>query len=300
MNPRDQATPLAIEASVVIPCYNAATTLAEQLEALACQTFSGVFEVVLVDNASTDNSAEIAASYADRFASLRVVRATRLKGAGYARNVGVEAAKSEYVLFCDADDVVSVQWVASMVAALQAGCLVGGGRDFRRLNADWHPVLRDHPEDLDSHTVCDVHYSGGLSHVGAGNMGVHRSLFLELGGFDQLIPIHEDVDFCIRAQLAGHELKHCPEAMVYIRVRQCLGAVFRQARVWGYWSVALLKKHRATLGDPPIFRPLLHWPLLILRVAQVRDRGDFYLWTYRVGWKIGRLFGSLMMGFFAL
>jgi glycosyltransferase involved in cell wall biosynthesis len=289
-------------ASVVIPCRDAAATLGEQLEALGRQDFAGAFEVVLVDNGSTDNSVGIARGFEGRPGGLRIVSATGRKGAGYARNLGVEAARSEKILFCDADDVVSDGWVRAMVEALGKHRFVAGGRDFQRLSPEWHK--RHHIEALggDEASVCDLHYIGkqGVPNVGAGNIGMHRQLFLDLGGFDVDLPFHEDVDLCVRAYRAGVSLHPCPEALAYIRVRGDNRSVFSQGRRWGYWGVALWKKHRAFLGKPPFLRPLVGWPLLFLRIVTIRDRGDFLNWLYRLGWKTGRLYGSILLRFPAL
>jgi glycosyltransferase involved in cell wall biosynthesis len=291
-----------LESSVVIPCYNAAATLGEQLEALATQESAGPFEVIVVDNGSRDGSGELASGYADRFTRFTLVAALERQGAGYARNVGVATAQAPKILFCDADDVVSPHWVGAMTEALDRHALVGGGRDFHRLNADWHPVSSKHPDSTDPRDICDVHFigEGNIPNVGAGNLGIRRSVLLELGGFAPDLPIHEDVDLCLRAFWAGHPLGLCPEAMVSIRVRQSLGSVFHQARIWGYWSVALLKKHRARLRRPLFWHPILGWPILFFRAVGIKSRRDLTAWVYRLGWKCGRLHGSIVMAFLAL
>ena len=103
----------ALACSVVVPTYNAAATLPEQLAALAAQTIGFPFEVVISDNGSTDDSASVAAAWCDRL-DLRVVDASRGRGVSVARNVGIEAAAADLVLLCDADDGVSAGWVEAM------------------------------------------------------------------------------------------------------------------------------------------------------------------------------------------
>jgi glycosyltransferase involved in cell wall biosynthesis len=298
VNDHDRVIPP--EVSVVIPCRNAADTLPEQLEALAAQLGGVRFEVIVSDNGSTDGSREVALSFSDRFYALQVVSAREGRGAGYARNEGVQAARSDKILFCDADDVASGGWVSAMSRALDEGVLVGGGRDFSRLNSAWHPYVTK--QTAESGNSCDLHFAGNqrVPHVGAGNMAVRRSVFLELGGFDPELPIHEDVDLCIRARLAGYALTLCPEAVMYIRARIGLGSFFRQGRVWGYWSVALQKKHTGILGGQRVIRPVLGWGRLFFQLLFVRNRRDFFQWMYRLGWRIGRLVGSCAMGFMAL
>src|SRR5271167_1772279 len=91
-----------VQLSVVIPCYNGAETLGELLEALASQTWSKPWEIIVANNGSTDSSLDIVASYKRRLPNMRVVDASKRQGQPYALNVGVEAAAAENVSICDA------------------------------------------------------------------------------------------------------------------------------------------------------------------------------------------------------
>ena len=91
--------------SIIIPCRNAARTIEETLQALADQKWPAAWEVIVADNGSTDNLARVVAKYTLRIPHLRLVDASARRGASYARNIGVNAATGEYILFCDADDV---------------------------------------------------------------------------------------------------------------------------------------------------------------------------------------------------
>src|SRR5579864_1647403 len=74
--------------SIVIACRNEAETLPKQLDALAAQDWPGWWQVVVVDNGSTDGTAEVARRWADRISNLEVVDASQRRGQAYARNVG--------------------------------------------------------------------------------------------------------------------------------------------------------------------------------------------------------------------
>jgi glycosyltransferase involved in cell wall biosynthesis len=95
------------ELSVVIPARNAADTIGVQLESLVRQRFDRPWEVVVVDNGSTDGTRAAVESFADRLPGLRIVDASERQGIGYARNRGVEAACGRLIAYCDADDAVS-------------------------------------------------------------------------------------------------------------------------------------------------------------------------------------------------
>jgi glycosyltransferase involved in cell wall biosynthesis len=99
--------------SVIIAMRDAAGTLVEQLEALTQQTYTGWWEVLLVDNGSTDAGCDLGRSYEGRLRNLRVIDASERPGCAHARNVAAVHARGEVLAFCDADDVVSPGWLGS-------------------------------------------------------------------------------------------------------------------------------------------------------------------------------------------
>jgi glycosyltransferase involved in cell wall biosynthesis len=101
---REVAPPSSL--SVVIPAYNAAGTLAHQLEALAAQRCDQDWEVLLVDNGSTAGTADLARRYARRFQAFRIIAAGPERGHSSPRNARARAARGELFVYCDADDVV--------------------------------------------------------------------------------------------------------------------------------------------------------------------------------------------------
>ena len=100
--------------SVIIPIYNAEKTLAEAVHSVLAQTFAD-FEILLVDDASTDGSREAALAMAREDSRVQVVLLQKNAGAGRARNAGIRSARGEYLMFLDADDAFLpelMQWVA--------------------------------------------------------------------------------------------------------------------------------------------------------------------------------------------
>src|SRR5690349_17899622 len=92
LDPARRPRPRSI--TVVIPAYNAAATLAEQLEALAGQDYEGDWEVLVVDNGSSDATTDIARQYAKRLPACTVVKSRR-RGHSAPRNDGARAARGE-------------------------------------------------------------------------------------------------------------------------------------------------------------------------------------------------------------
>ncbi|MEK6442231.1 glycosyltransferase [Pseudonocardia sp. T1-2H] len=221
--------------SVVIPAYNAAATLGEQLEALAGQDYEGDWEVLVVDNGSSDATADIARRYAQRLPACTVVEGRR-RGHAAPRNDGAWAARGELLAYCDADDVVASGWLSAMAAAAQHYDLVGGWFDAEPLNDEatrsWHGGA--YPRDgLRSWLLP---YSGG------GNLAIWAEVLRDLGGWSGNYEAGaEDVELCWRAQVAGYRLGFAPDAVVRVRYRTGLRQTARQAWAVGINAERLLR-----------------------------------------------------------
>lgn len=105
--------------SVIVPVYNVREYLAECLDSLLQQTWSD-YEIVVVDDCSTDGSADIAGEYARRYADrVRLVPHSVNKGLGGARNTGLEAARGQYLLFVDSDDYLDKQSLEKIAVIIE-------------------------------------------------------------------------------------------------------------------------------------------------------------------------------------
>src|SRR5690606_12378908 len=98
---------------------NGMSVIGEQLEALTRQAWDHPWEVVVSDNGSTDESRAVAEGFQGRIPSLRVVDSSDFKGEAHARNVGIQQARGDLILNCDADDVVADNFVAAMAKSLE-------------------------------------------------------------------------------------------------------------------------------------------------------------------------------------
>lgn len=209
-------------ATVIIPTFNAADTLGEQLDALARQDAPFEFEVLVCDNGSTDATAELLMTASTSMPHLRRIEAFERRGAAAARNVGATAARSHVLLFCDADDVVDASWVRIMTARVIEHGFVAGLMEHALLNptSQWtggwvEPTYREG-------------FMPWLAAAGSGNMGVNADVFASVGGFDETRPSGEDADLSWRLQLAGHPVHSAWDAVVHVRKRTGLRATLRQ------------------------------------------------------------------------
>src|SRR4051812_1339178 len=112
---------------------NGEATVEQQFRALARQRYVHAWEIVLIDNGSTDSTRAIAQRWSKELPQLRVMEEL-LPGLNRCRNRGVVAARSPVVLCCDADDEVAPGWLAAMVGALERFDIVGAAVDTTSLN----------------------------------------------------------------------------------------------------------------------------------------------------------------------
>jgi glycosyltransferase involved in cell wall biosynthesis len=280
-----------VKLSVIIPCLNAAVTIATQLEALASQAWSEPWEVIIADNGSTDETLQIVERYRERLPNLRVVDASDRRGAAHARNIGAHAALGDVFAFCDADDEVAPGWVAAMGKALSKYDFVASRFDIEKLNAAW--VCRGH-WNPQRDGIQQYRYPPYLPHAGGSGLGVKRVHHEAVGGFDESLTRLEDTDYCWRIQLTGPELHFVPDAVVHVRYRDTLRGSFRQARLWGEYNVLLYKRYQPW-GMPKLSWKdgVIGWKRLLKGLPRISSRASLTMWVRRFAWRIGRLQGCI-------
>jgi glycosyltransferase involved in cell wall biosynthesis len=287
-----------MKVSIIIPCRNAATTLATQLEALARQSWPPPWEVIVVDNGSSDGSLGVVAAFRGRLPALRVCAAHDRLGASYARNVGARVAAAGAFAFCDADDEVGDGWLAAIGEALRDHDVVASRFDTEKLNPPWLVRSRRNKQRDGLPTLAQAPY---FKYCGTCGLGVSRALHEAVGGFDESLTAAEDADYCYRLQLAGGKLHFVSDAVVHIRYRQPLPAQFRQAAAWASASVRLHARYRPRQVAPlPWPAAIGEWRRLAQRIVKrglgVRDRATMAAWVWELGWTLGRLRGCVRHG----
>lgn len=293
MTPRDCSTPSDPEVgcTVIIPTYNAAHLLGRQLAALSAQLDPPAFEVVVADNGSTDDLRALIDEWLPRIPLLRVVNASHRRGVSVARNVGIEAARSDSILICDADDEVSSGWVSAYHRALEISSFAGGPIDTRRLSGravDWGPLptrTTDLPEGWQG-----VRYPIGC------NLALRRDLWSQVGGFaEDYPPGGEEIDFALRARSLGVEASFVPEALVHYRVRDDLRGLLRQQYNSGRGTATLA----AIWGGGPartLLRQFHHEVVLLSRWPWRGTNAARRSWLLTAAYELGKLVEARRLG----
>lgn len=286
-----------VRLSIIIPCYNAATTLGEQLTALVNQRWDRPWEVIVADNGSRDESRRVAADFLVRMPNLRIIDAGARRGGAFARNEGARHARGTALAFVDADDVVAPGWVAAIGQALDTFPFVASRFDIEHLNHhSWLSRTRRNPQ---ADGLQRVSYPPYLPHAGGSGLAIERALHDQISGFDETLSRLMDTDYCFRVQLQCQvPLTFVPDALVYVRYRDTLVGMLRQTRERAIANVALARRYSHLADTPrrslsPWFSYARRWLRQIGRVVQIRQREHLAEWLRMNAWLIGLLQGSL-------
>ncbi len=214
--PKDMRWP---HISVVVCTYNGAATIRDTMEGLLRLDYRS-YEVIVVDDGSTDATASIVREYGFRLIS------TENRGLSNARNTGMQAAQGEIVAYIDDDAYPSPHWLMCLAFAFQHTDHVGVGGPHIAFAGDG-PIAdcvakasgKPIPVQL---VACEVERIQGC------NMAFRRTTLLSIGGFDpQFRTAGDDIDVCRRLQQRGWTLGLSPAAMVWHH---------RRNSAWNYWK----------------------------------------------------------------
>ena len=221
--------------SVVVCAYNADRTMDACLASMRDLRYPN-FEVVVVNDGSTDATREITLRYPEV-----VLIDQPNMGLSVARNVGAQAATGDIIAYTDSDCVVDPDWLTYLVYKFQAGFVAVGGPNFPP------------PEDS-AVAACVAASPGGPTHVLLSdevaehipgcNMAFRKAAMDEIHGFDATYrAAGDDVDFCWRLQNAGYPIGFSPAAMVWHFRRNTISAYLKQQMGYGKAEALLYFKH---------------------------------------------------------
>lgn len=207
--------------SVIIPAHNAAAWISESLDSVLRQTYVH-WEIIVVDDGSTDNTGKIVESYCARDDRIRLLTQTINRGPATARNIGMLAARGDYLAFLDADDLWLTTKLEKQVASLQTKRDVGACytwfetvNDHRQVIQQWKDLRRTFWHNpVDAFALARGNYVCGS----ASSVMIRRTLIETVGLFDESMRGSEDLDYWYRIAL---HTSFClvPEALVQIRRR---------------------------------------------------------------------------------
>ncbi len=186
--------------SIVIPCYNCADTIEETLASIQAQSLSD-WEVICIDDGSSDRTVAVLEQLAKQDVRLRVIRQVNA-GPSRARNVGVLAAKADVVAFLDADDL----WLPNKLASVEQVFQENPNADavFGRIAFFKDTLVKDATTSTVRPGRADLSdFLGENPACTLSNLSVKRAAFAASGGFDETMRFSEDLEWCVRGITQG-------------------------------------------------------------------------------------------------
>src|SRR2546421_442864 len=227
--------------SVIVCSYNGGHTLAACLDSLGKLNYPN-YEVILVDDGSTDDTAYVAA----QFPSVRYIHQSN-HGLSHARNTGAAAAKGEVLAYTDSDCMADVDWVYHLIGTLVSGDYSGvGGPNITPPARNWIQACVAAAPGGPNHVLLTDTVA---EHIPGCNMAFYRWAFQGVGGFDpEYRKAGDDVDFCWRIQQAGWVIAFSPTAIVWHYRRFTLRDFLKQQDGYGEAESLLRFKHLIFFG----------------------------------------------------
>lgn len=209
--------------SIIIPTFNGASRIGNCLDALLKQATKGDAEILVVNDGSTDNTADVVASYPN----VRLITQSNA-GPAAARNRGALEARGSIILFTDDDCVPTPEWLRAMTEPFKVPDVVGVKGVYRtrqsRLAArfvqleyeDKYRLMADLPD---------------IDFIDTYSAGFRRERFLEMNGYDTSFPVAcaEDVELSYRMSARGWTMKFVPSAIVYHTHPETFWGTFRKS-----------------------------------------------------------------------
>ncbi|MFH1528035.1 MAG: glycosyltransferase [Bacteroidota bacterium] len=237
--------------TVIVPAYNRAEEISELLLSLALQTIPrSDFEIIIVDDGSTDNTESIVSKFvSDTKLNLRFLKQDH-KGPGEARNLGMDHAFGNYLIFIDSDCIADKDWLTAYKNAIGNISPAGfGGPD--KVLPNFSPIQKAIDYSMTSFIT-----TGGIRghskkkiskyYPRSFNMGVRSDVVKKIGGMNKLRH-GQDIEFSHRIISTGEPVIKVQDAVVYHKRRVSIKKFFKQVLNWGVARINLYKIDKGML-----------------------------------------------------
>ena len=227
----------AVPVSIIIPTFNGAARIAKCLEAILNLRTNREVEIVVVDDGSTDATAEVVRSYS----GVRLITQTN-SGPAAARNRGALEARSRILIFTDDDCVPAPDWLEAMLEPFSDPDVVGAKGAYRT-----------HQRSLVARFV-QIEYEDryrimaavkDIDFIDTYSAAFVRDRFLEMNGFDTSFPVAcaEDIELSYRMSARGWKMRFAPAAVVYHTHPDSLWRYLKKKYKFAFWRVLAVRKN---------------------------------------------------------
>jgi glycosyltransferase involved in cell wall biosynthesis len=226
----------SVRVSVILPVRNGEPFLGKQLEALERQKCTFPWEVIVIDNGSTDATFSTASRFETRLANFQLLREDT-PGKSRALNRGMAAARGMHFVFVDSDDEAGEDYLEKMSEALEEFDVVGGYLDTQTLNP---PCARGDMVTNDGIPLY-LNFRPGLPGC---ITGMRASMCDQVGLYDETLMLAEDVDYTWRAFALGASFGRQLDAVMHVRRPPNSLAAFRKSRSYAHAAVWMYERYR--------------------------------------------------------
>ena len=231
---QDEAGSSTVGISVVVPAHNAAGVITDCITALQNQKLDQPFEVIVVDDGSADNTADLAEA-----TGICVIRHREKRGAAAARNSGINAAGGDIICFTDADCMPIENWLQQILQPFADQEIIGAKGTYatkqREVVARFVQIEYEDKYDL-------LLRQERINFIDTYSAAYRRQVLVANNGFDEQIFYVEDQELSFRLAARGYQMVFQPPAIVYHLHSNSLQSYFRKKFMIGYWKAQILRR----------------------------------------------------------
>lgn len=280
--------------SIIVPAYNAENTISRCIDSCINQSYpKDKYEIIVVDNNSTDNTATILNNY-----NIIYRKEVSIKSSYAARNTGIKHARGDIIAFTDSDCIADNNWISSAVIEFNSdsiGCVAGKiiGHHYNTSVQEY--LVKDNCLSQE-HTL--NHYF--MPYPQTAN-ALYRKDVLDKIGIFETWKSGGDADLAWRMQLTTqYHIKYVQSSIIYHIHRSNFRSFFNQQKTWGYGSVLLHKKWRHIINKRSISniyneyviiaKRYIHILLMLRQIGLHLHSNNYYMDTSKLlAYKLGQL-----------
>jgi GT2 family glycosyltransferase len=227
----------SLTAAIIIPTFNGAKRIARCLESLSQQTAGRKAEILVVNDGSNDNIAELVG----RFSGVRLISQANA-GPAAARNHGAREARADVILFTDDDCEPAPGWLDAMLEPFTDPEVVGVKGAYRTRQS---PLIARFVQAEYEDRYRMMARISNIDFIDTYSAAFKRERFVEMGGYDTQFPVAcaEDVELSYRMSARGWQMRFAPKAIVYHQHPDSFGRYLKKKFKFAFWRVLAVRKN---------------------------------------------------------